>query len=564
MSAPDPLRLIPPIPGPGGPKAPVSSPYPKDERSKVQTVRCTGAVYLYGPELDIVDSPEFQRLQGIKQLGTSYFVFRGAVHTRFEHSLGTLQMAERIIQAVNGNSKEGPKIDQKGRRVARLAALLHDLPHVPFGHTLEDEFGLLDRHDENQSRLRALLGSGRIDEVLEQQISADEKKLLQDVLGFNLEPGDGDKDAVLAERLGEYAYVADIVANTVCADALDYIVRDLSACGLPVALGDRFLDFFDISPGDAPITANQNRMALRLDKRGMPRPDVESEIIKLLTYRYELAERVFFHHAKNAASVMIGEAVRLLELHRRDENFHYLSDETLLAVLAHPKSGSALGLKMPKVEPAARDIAAELGQLVQRRRFYKLAYLGVADDDTERRAGDLYERWGDVDGRVALQEELAARAGIAPSRVLVHLPTPKMMAKLARVRVLLEHDTVVTFEQLEELHSGRVQALNKAHERLWRVGVYLHPEEHAKLAVKRLVGSAARDLFGIRSRYAEHEVDQPYLATVYDIFSAERWGDSDREKTIRSAADAAASSTEPLSLQAAIDLIDAVVGSRPS
>lgn len=550
--------MIPTLPGRDDGKAPVASPYPEDERSKVQTVRCTGAVYLYGPELDIIDSPEFQRLQGIKQLGTSYFVFRGAVHTRFEHSLGTLQMAERIIQAVNGNSKEGPKIDQKGRRVARLAALLHDLPHVPFGHTLEDEFGLLERHDENHPRLKALLESGRISEVLE-QLPPDENELLRRVLGLDLEPGGGDKDALLARRLGDYAYVADIVANTVCADALDYIVRDLSACGLPVALGDRFLDFFDISPADAPIAANQNRMALRLDKRGMPRPDVESEIIKLLTYRYELAERVFFHHAKNAASVMIGEAVRLLELHKRDENFHYLSDETLLAVLAYPKSGSALGLRMPKVEPAAREGAAELGQLVQRRRFYKLAYLGVADDDTERRADDIYERWGDLDGRAALQEELAARAGIAPSRVLVHLPTPKMMAKLARVRVLLEHDTVVTFEQLEELHSGRVQALNKAHERLWRVGVYLHPDEHMKFAIKRLVSSAARDLFGIRSRYVDHEVDQPYLATVYDIYSSERWGDSDREETIRKAAEAAASSTQPSSLQEAIDLIDAVV-----
>jgi len=526
----------------------------------VQTVRCTGAVYLFGPELDIVDSPEFQRLQGIKQLGTSYFVFRGAVHTRFEHSLGTLQTAERIIQAVNGNSKEGPKIDGKGRRVARLAALLHDLPHVPFGHTLEDEFGLLERHDENQPRLEALLRSSGIGEVLEQQLAPDERDLLWDVLGLGLEPGAGDKDALLAERLGSYAYVADIVANTVCADALDYIVRDLSACGLPVALGDRFLDFFDISPSDAPVAANRNRMALRLDKRGMPRPDVESEIIKLLTFRYELAERVFFHHAKNAASVMIGEAVRLLELHKWDKNFHYLSDETLLAVLAHPKSGPALGLKMSKIEAAARDVAAELGRLVQQRRFYKLAYLGVADDDTERRADDIYERWGDVDGRVALQGELAARAGIDPSRVLVHLPTPKMMAKLARVRVLLEHDTVVTFEQLEELHSGRVQALNKAHERLWRVGVYLHPDEHGELDTRRLVGSAARDLFGIRSRYVEHEVDQPYLATVYDIYSSDRWGESDREKTIRKAAEVAASSTQPSSLQSAIDLIDAVVG----
>lgn len=555
------LQLLGPETLEEGGKAPVASPYPEDPRFKVQTIRCTGAVYLYGPELDIIDSPEFQRLQGIKQLGTSYFVFRGAVHTRFEHSLGTLQMAEQIVQAVNNSSTEGTKIDRTGRRVARLAALLHDLPHVPFGHTLEDEFGLLKRHDENQPRLKALLQSGRIHDILEQQLPVEERNLLQDVLGLDAGPEEGDKDSALAKRLGEYAYVADIVANTVCADALDYIVRDLSACGLPVALGDRFLDFFDISPANAPIPANQSRMALRLDKRGMPRPDVESEIIKLLTYRYELAERVFFHHAKNAASVMIGEAVRLLELHKRDENFHGLSDETLLAVLAHPESGPALGLKMPKVQAAARDCAAELGQLVLRRHFYKLAYLGVADDDTERRAGDIFEKWGSVSGRVALQEEIAARAGVDSSRVLVHLPTPKMMAKLARVRVLLEHDTVITFEEFEERHSGRVQALNRAHERLWRVGVYLHPDDHKDEAVKRLVGSAAIDLFGIRSRYVEPEVDQPYLEAVFDLKSPGRWDDTDRERTIKEAARAAASSAVPRSLQAAEDLIEGIVRS---
>ena len=48
----------------------------------------------------------------------------------------------------------------------------------------------------------------------------------------------------------------------------------------------------------------------------MPRPDVESEVVKLLSYRYELAERVYFHHAKNAASVMIGRAFQELGLNQ--------------------------------------------------------------------------------------------------------------------------------------------------------------------------------------------------------------------------------------------------------
>jgi len=90
---------------------------------------------------------------------------------------------------------------------------------------------------------------------------------------------------------------------------LDYIERDLAGCGVLGAMGTRFLDFFTITHGTSLRPVDRQRMALRPDKRGMPRPDVESEVVKLLSYRYELAERVYFHHAKTAASVMIGRAV---------------------------------------------------------------------------------------------------------------------------------------------------------------------------------------------------------------------------------------------------------------
>jgi hypothetical protein len=87
-----------------------------------------------------------------------------------------------------------------------------------------------------------------------------------------------------------------------------------------------------------------------------------------------------------------------------------------------------------------------------------------------------------------------------------------MMAKLAKVRVLLEEDTVSTFEEWEACHSERVQALNRAHQRLWRVGVYLHPDDAAELGIKRLVASAAHDVFGLPSRYVEYDVDEPHFA----------------------------------------------------
>lgn len=540
-----------------------ASPYPDDDRIKVHTIRATGAVYLHGPELDIIDTAEFQRMGAIKQLGTSYFVFRGAVHTRFEHSLGALEQAQRIIDAVNDNPKSQRRIDATGIRVARLAALLHDLPHVPFGHTLEDEFGLLVRHDDNRPRIRALLVESDIGEILRSALENDEYELLLDVLDIN-EPDAKltklDKDERLARRLKDRAYIADIVANTVCADVLDYIVRDLSACGMPVALGDRFLDFFAITPTNAPVEVNRSRMALRLDKRGMPRPDVESEIIKLLTYRYELAERVFFHHAKNAASVMIGRAVALLGLHDDDANFHTLGDDVLLALLAHPELAKPLG-KTVTTDKGRLEGARELGQLASRRALYKLAYLGVYDEDVSGKAADIYARWGqNPAARQALEDDLAAKAGVASGRVLVHLPDPHMMAKIAQVRVILDDGTVTTFEEWEARHATRVQALNTAHQRLWRVSVYLHPEDAQQQATKRLVSAAAREVFGLRSRYAEPPAEHPYFATVFDLFADEEgWPAGARDAVIEGAPAAAAHADQPGSLEAAREIVRQVL-----
>src|SRR5947199_4353372 len=86
-----------------------------------------------GPlEVELMDTPEFQRLRGIKQLGTAYLVLPSAVHTRFEHSLGTSWMAHRMLDAV----RRATPVTADEERLIRVAALLHDLRHIPFGHTL--------------------------------------------------------------------------------------------------------------------------------------------------------------------------------------------------------------------------------------------------------------------------------------------------------------------------------------------------------------------------------------------------------------------------------------------
>src|SRR5687768_10896385 len=124
-----------------------------------------GDVEMGALEVELMDTPEFQRLRGIKQLGTAYLVFPSAVHTRFEHSLGTSWMAHRVLQAVRRSSA----VSSDDETVIRVAALLHDITHIPFGHTLEDERRVLPRHDKDEDRAQYFLKDSAIGRILKRE-----------------------------------------------------------------------------------------------------------------------------------------------------------------------------------------------------------------------------------------------------------------------------------------------------------------------------------------------------------------------------------------------------------
>jgi uncharacterized protein len=485
---------------------------------KTFTLPVSGSVVLFGPEIDVVATEAFQRLAGIKQLGTSYVVYRGALHTRFEHSLGSLHQAELMLQAIEGNPRDPYPVDDKARRLGRLGALLHDLPHVPFGHTLEDEFHLHTRHDVNEPRINGLLVRGPIGAILRDALGDEEFDELREVLAAK-------KDEDFAQL--RYPFVGDIVGNTVCADMLDYVQRDLLACGLPAAVGERFLDYLSVTSEDEGLDVDHGRLVLNVDKRGMPRPDVESEVGKLLSYRYELAERVYFHHAKNAASVMIGRAVQEAGWATGPEtpasldgNFVRLSDEMLLQSLAHPAIAESLQLQSDPDAVGDLDLAAALARQVLRRDLYKIAFLATWDDlpDAVARIAETYGP--DPASRRQLEDRLADAAGLSRGRVLVHIPRSKMMQKDADVRIRTSTGEIVKLQDWDKKHSHRLEALNAAHERLWRVMVYVHPDDY--VAAGNIVQAAAEDEFRALNRYGTVDQVSRYNAALFEAL-AKAW-----------------------------------------
>ncbi|MCZ7607597.1 MAG: HD domain-containing protein [Planctomycetota bacterium] len=211
-----------------------------------------GEVFVTELERRIIDTRSFQRLRRIRQLGTAHLVYPAATNSRFSHALGALRAAQDILNVVldqrntkghvpdifdqwNHEARGDKNVynERVGRAVVlcRLGALLHDIGHVPFGHTLEDDLRLLVPHDENEERFTYYWN-----EILKTaKIELDEE--LVKYLKVLVLSGTGSADALPRDL----RFVKDPIGNTICADLLDYLPRDHYFSGLPAQLGSASL-----------------------------------------------------------------------------------------------------------------------------------------------------------------------------------------------------------------------------------------------------------------------------------------------------------------------------------
>jgi HD superfamily phosphohydrolase len=163
----------------------------------------------------IIDSPNFQRLRHIKQLGMGDFIFPGAVHTRFNHCLGCCYVASQIANKIG--------LPEEERQLVIIACLLHDIGHGPFSHTFEDIFHhKLIRHE---AWTPFFLQDYRNEEFF----SAYNKRNPQHPL--NEEKFQHIEDMIM-HRAPKRRVLADIVSSQMDADRLDYLLRDSHFCGV--------------------------------------------------------------------------------------------------------------------------------------------------------------------------------------------------------------------------------------------------------------------------------------------------------------------------------------------
>lgn len=415
-----------------------------------------GDIEFTAAEMRLVDTPPVQRLRGIKQLGTSSLVYPSAVHTRFEHSLGTCWLAKRMLAELR---RRGARIDRQDAVAVPAAALLHDLTHIPFGHTFEDERRVFGRHDEDPERLRHFLAEPHLAAAL--RATGVSERVVELLAGGPDLPR---------------PYAREIIAGTVCADLLDYLRRDAFHTGLAQAYDDRLFRSFEV---------RDDRLTVDLQKNGLFRHDVLSELIHLLRVRYNLTERVYYHHAKAVAGAMVSKALELALAAGRisREDLYTLGDDAFLYLLAERCRD------LPEVTAILDDLRA--------RRLYKRVYLvtpagygrvGI-DQADEQRLADAYHF--DAAQRLAAEERLAERLRVPVGAVIVYCPSPRMQLKEARVPVRIDAARVVP---LDELGNPEVTGLMAKHRSLWRFFVCLR-REHADQFAR--AGKVAEELFQV-------------------------------------------------------------------
>jgi len=540
------------------------------ERGKVFTDPIHGDILLMPLEVAIIDSPAFQRLRRVKQLGNTHLVYPGATHNRFSHGVGTLQAAQRLLNVLisqregihSGSDLFGQwaadpddktRLDRETGRVvvlARLGALLHDLLHVPFGHSIEDDLQLLVRHDANLDRFKRLwsqLGPDVLEALQREGLDTEVEPLIISKAG---------PEGAVGELPPGFAYpfVADLVGNTICADLLDYLDRDHHYTGIPFSLGQRFTASFYAVRDDHPVYPK--RMAMRIERNGHERTDVVTELLKALRYRYELSERVLVHHAKLAADVMVGKCfeylldafwrdvalARAAEAGREAEIDLGLDTRALrrefAAVFGEEEAGSvkeAAEIRLDKLmtshgddglleqiqalgesargegDRAPRVVAGRLAEGILNRRLFKMA------GRVSRSGGpaeELFNRYRDPESRRDLERRAEEFAELGPApRIAIWLPDPKM--KLKHAGVLVDYNGTINSFVSYESHSGRRGSeIYEAHARLWGLSVFVDPdvsEEDRRIVLAFL----AREL-GVRWE-GEHPLlgEDPNMAPDY-------------------------------------------------
>ncbi|MDR1325550.1 MAG: HD domain-containing protein [Treponema sp.] len=337
-----------------------------------------GHIYLSSGLEALSSSADFMRLHRILQLGPTHIVYPGATHTRAAHSIGVYHLARRLLIHLAGRGADS-WLSAEGARSFLCAALLHDLGHFPYTHSLK-ELPLVS-HEELTGKfiltepMKSLVGDTGADPYMSAAI-----------IDTSL-PTSGNQ---------ELRFYRKLLSGALDPDKLDYLNRDARYCGVPYGAQD--VDFILSRLWPDP------EQGLLIDARAIP--SVES----VLFSKYLMYRAVYWHPAVRSATAMIKKTLASALKNQRiaREELYNLDDQGLFTLLAEraQSCGAAHG-----------DPLFSLGAKVRDGRLYAVAAEFLYNEEQ-------HQGLADIDKRYHVEQELAARLCIRPDELIIDVPEP--------------------------------------------------------------------------------------------------------------------------------------------
>ncbi len=221
----------------------------------------------------LIDTPEFQRLRRVKQLGLGLYTYQGAEHSRFTHSLGAMHLMTRILKQL----EDRYAIDKEDRATVRAAALLHDVGHGPFSHAMEKVLGV---HHEQMTMMAVTSSETELHEVLS-SFSSNLPERVASVIDGTSKP----------------AALAQLVSSQLDVDRMDYLLRDSLMTGAKYGM-------YDLEWIINALQIDEDADRIYIAARGV------YAVEEYLQARYYMFRQVYFHRTLRSAEAVLRSAVR--------------------------------------------------------------------------------------------------------------------------------------------------------------------------------------------------------------------------------------------------------------
>lgn len=336
-----------------------------------------GFVRLSEVEWSIVDCPTFQRLRDIRQLAMAHMVYPGATHTRFEHSLGCLHLSDRIYSALERKVircecpdfaqafRASGELVKRGRRVLRLAALLHDIGHTPFSHTGEQLMPVNPGHESgkrytHEDVTAKLIRETEIREEIEKGFG---DAFVEEVVAVATGPETANLPA--SANLAWFRFLHDILAGELGSDRMDYLLRDAKHSGQHAGMFDylKLIDSMIIVP---PPQETVDEHRLGLDDGGwlIAEQMVASRYLMYVTLYFHKTKRIYEKHLERFLEAWLEDEFGHAEFPVDDpQRYVGLTDSQVLSAIyreARAPGSKLCKLALPFVDRSHLRLAIEL------------------------------------------------------------------------------------------------------------------------------------------------------------------------------------------------------------